>query len=382
MILSTAVRQAVEDSLSARFGGRVRAAAEVQFQPSCVFRCTLLQSPRGAAPKTVIVRLPRKGTERSGWTGLHNERAALECLAAIGSSLAPRFLVGGGAAGFLVTEDFGLHPSLLDLLLGEDAEAAVQGVLAFARGLGRLHAQTAGRHEGSGAALPIVHLPIVEHWRQVQDAVAQLDLPAPRGVEDDVEALTRLLAEAGDSLALSSGDASVVNCKIDSGNVRFFDFEEACFRHALIDAAVLRYLYPTGGPPWRMPHEVALQAEAVYRAELAQGCPIAQDEDRYERGMAAASAAWAILRLARLPKVDAGPDRDPWLLLPPGWSGPPPIRSRRKQLAAIVETCLASARRAENFEALAAWCDLLLDALRGCWPECGEEVPLYPAFSS
>ena len=33
------------------------------------------------------------------------------------------------------------------------------------------------------------------------------------------------------------------------GAVRFFDFVGANFRHALIDATVLRYLYPTGGPP-------------------------------------------------------------------------------------------------------------------------------------
>jgi len=378
--LSATVRQAVEDALSARFGGRVQITTVLRFWPSCVFRCTLWQSSHSAAPESVIVRVPREGTARSGRAGLDNEQAALECLTAIDSPLAPRFLAGGGAAGFLVTEDLGAHSSLLDLLLGQDPEAARQGTLAFARGLGLLHMQTVGRPEGPRAALPVVRVPVAEHWQQVRDAVAQLGLPAPRGVDGDVEALARLLAETGDCLTLSSGDCSVVNCKLSSGSVRFFDFEDACFRHALVDAAVLRYPYPTGGPPWCLPRAVALQAESVYRAELAHACPAAQDDAHYERGMAAAVAAWTIIRLARLPKVDAGPDRGPWLLLPPGWSSPVPTRSRRQQLVATLETCIASAHRAYAFEALAAWCECLADALRGRWPEAAEALPLYPAF--
>jgi hypothetical protein len=380
-ILSAAIRQAVEEALSVRFGGHVHLAAEAyNFWPSYVFRCTLLPSSHSAAPRTVLVRVPREGTIRSGQSGLRNERAALEYLDEIGSSLAPRFLAGGNAAGFLVTEDLGTHPSLLDLLLGEDSEAARQGSLAFAQGLGRLHAQTAGRTKDHRVALPIVHVPVAEHWQQVRDAVTQLELPALQGVDGDIESLIRLLAESGDCLALSSGDPSGVNCQITQHGVRFFDFEAACFRHVLVDATVLRYLYPTGGPPWRLPQEVALQSEAAYRAELALACPIAQDDNRYERGMAAASAAWTIIRLARLPKVDTGPDRDSWPLLPPGWTAPIPTRSRRRQLVAILETCIASAHRADAFEALAAWCERLTDALRERWPEAVEELPLYPAF--
>ena len=376
-ILSATIREA----LSVRFGGRVGLAAEVHnFWPSCVFRCTLLSSSCTAAPATVIVRVPREGTARSGSTGLYNEQAALEYLTEIGSTLTPRFLAGGGAAGFLVTEYLGTHPSLLDLLLGEDTEAAKEGTIAFAQGLGRMHAQTAGQAKDRKATLPIAHVPVAKHWRQVRDTVTQLKLPVPQGVDGDIESLTRLLMDTGDCLALSSGDPSVVNCQITSRGVRFFDFEAACFRHALVDATVLRYLYPTGAPPWRLPHEIALQSESAYRTELAQVCSVAQDDPGYERGMAAASAAWTIIRLARLPKVDAGPDRDSWPLLPPGWTAPVPTRSRRRQLVSILETCIASAHRADAFKALTAWCERLTDALRERWPEAAEELPLYPAF--
>lgn len=380
--LSTGVRRAVEGALSARFGEPVRMAAGGQaFWPTCVFRCPLRPSNGGTTPGTVIVRIPREGTARAGQAGLHQEQAALEYLTLVGSSLAPRCLAGGAEEGFLVTEDLGTDPSLLDLLLGKEREAARQGLLGFARSLGRLHAQTARRPDNPGITLPVVHVPVTECWEQVRNAVAHLELPTPRGIEGDVEAIDRLLTEPEGGLALSSGDASVVNCKVSHGEVRFFDFEEACFRHPFVDAIVLRYPYPTGGPPWQVPSEIALEAEAAYRAALASVCPEAQDDRRYEVGMAAASAAWTILRLVRLPRVDAGPDRDTWPLLPPDWSASIPTRSRRRQMVAILQTCIASARRAGAFEALAAWCEDLTEALQERWPEAAEELPLYPAFS-
>jgi hypothetical protein len=84
--------------------------------------------------------------------------------------------------------------------------------------------------------------------------------------------------------------------------------------------------------------------------------------------------------MVRLPRVEAGPDREPWSLVPPGWAAPLPIRSRRRQLVAIIDTFVTSARRAGSFETLAAWCESLLAALRARWPEASEEIPLYPAF--
>jgi hypothetical protein len=388
--LSSTARQTVENVLSLRFGTRVRVAGMHIFPYSQVARCTL--DAGGSAPSTVIVRVPRDDPARSGLARLRNEQAALEFLNAIGSTLAPRFIAGNATVGLLVTEDLGTAPSLLDLLLGDDREAARQGLLAFARGLGTLHAQTAGwasayaeRRAQLGPTDPdaedgAVRLHVAESWRHVQEAVAQLRLPRPRNVDHDVAEVARRVAVPGAYLALSSGDPSPVNCTIAQGTVRFFDFEGATFRHALLDASVLRYLYPTGGPPWRLPKDMADQIEPAYREAQAQACPGARDDTDYESGMAAACAAWTLLRMVRLPKVEAGPDRTPWLLVPPGWRAPAPTRSRRQQLVAIVDTFIASARRANAFEALAMWCESSVDALRARWPEASEEIPLYPAF--
>jgi hypothetical protein len=377
--LPLAIRQAVEDALSQRFGTTVRLAEAENIWATQVFLCTL-QSSSDAAPGTVIVRIPREGFGiRLGRGPLDKERAALEYLTGAGSTLVPRFFAGGAEAGFIATEDIGDYPSLLDILLGNEPDAATDGAIAFARGLGALHAQTI--ECGNAAAnLPHQPPPIGDYWRQVREASAHLGLPAPDGVDRDIEEIVHILAEPGDYLALSSGDPSVVNCKVINGGIRFFDFEEACFRHALLDAAVLRVFYPTGGPAWRLPPGIVPQMESAYRAELARACPTVSDNVSYEQGMAAASAAWMILRMVRLPRVDAGPDQDPWLLLPPGWSSAVPLRSRRRQLVSILETWTASAQQVHTFDALAAWCVRMIDSLRLRWPEATEELPLYPAF--
>ena len=388
--------QTVEALLCTRFAVRVRVARIERFPHfPHVSRCALEAAggaDGAAVPSTVIVRTLRDGPARSGVARLHNERAALEFLGTIGSTLAPRFIASDGER-LLVSEDLGTHPSLLDLLLGDDEDAAHRGMLAFARGLGALHAQTVGRastYRALRARLgPVDPAPdgftapgrLEAAWRRVRDASAQVGLPSPQGVDDDVAAVVHTLAEYGPWTALSSGDPGVVNCKIAGGAVRFFDFEAAGFRHALADATILRYPYPTGGPPWRLPLDVAGAAERAYRQELAIGWPAALDDALYERGIAAACAAWTTVRLERLPRVDAGPDRDNWSLVPPGWSARIPTRSRRRQLVAILETFIEAARRAGTLATFAAWCDSMVHALRTRWPETREELPLYPAFA-
>lgn len=133
--LSPAAQHIIEMLLSVRCGTPVRITGVRTFAYSAVSRCTL-EATGGTAPPTVIVRVPRPDARRSGLARLRNEHAALELLSALASTLAPRFIAGDAIAGLLVSDDLGAHPSLLDLLLGDDAVAARQGLLAFARGPG------------------------------------------------------------------------------------------------------------------------------------------------------------------------------------------------------------------------------------------------------
>lgn len=389
--LPPTVLEMVETLLSTRYGVRVRVGNVEAFPYSHGSRCWL-EPPGAASPPTVIVRVLRDDPSRSGGWRIQNERAALEFLTSIGSTVAPRIIAGDAASGILIAEDLGRHPSLLHLLLGADRSDAYHGLLAFARGMAALHADTIGylsvyeehrmrcapadpgtEHSATDPAITVT-------WARVRHAVHQLGLPQPRCVDGDVEAIAHLLAGSSDGLALSSGDPSPLNCMVVNDEIRFFDFEDACFRHPLIDASVMRYLYPTGGPVWRLPADVASSVEASYRDELRQVCPFAANDNDYEQGMAAACAAWTVLRMTRLTRVDAGPDRDSWPILPPNWSAPIPTRSRRQQLVSIVETGTSSLRQAGVHDALAAWFEAIATALRARWPEAIDEIALYPAF--
>ena len=390
-VLPPADVETVETLLSAQYGVRVRVGNVEGFPYSRVSRCWL-EAPGAVSPPTVIVRLLRDDPSRSGGWRIQNERAALEFLTSIGSPVAPRIIAGDAASRLLIAEDLGHHPSLLHLLLGADRSAACHGLRAFARGMGGLHADTIGYASAyeehrmrfgladPGTEYSASHPAITENWARVRHAVHQLGLPQPRGVAGDVEVIAHLLAGSSDGLALSSGDPSPLNCMVVNDEVRFFDFEDACFRHPLIDASVMRYLYPTGGPVWHLPPEVANSVEASYRDKLRRVCPFATDDEDYEQGIAAACAAWTILRMTRLTRVDAGPDRDSWPILPLDWSAPIPTRSRRQQLVSILETCISSLRQAGVHDALAAWFEAIATSLRARWPEAMDETLLYPAF--
>jgi hypothetical protein len=377
------LQKAMETDLSERFCVSVRMSAIQNIWPSWVFRCTLspLQPTFVSLPTTVIVRLPRETGARSEMSLLGNEQAALELLADVDGRFTPRFFAGGMTKGYLVSEDLGTGPSLLDILLGRNQPLATQGVLGFAHSLGTLHANTARRQ--SEIDLSTFAVPVHHHWQQVQDTLVNLgllhSLPASRQLLKEITEIDHLLNDSNDYLALSSGDTSVVNCKVRESPIhtQFFDFESACFRHALVDASVLRFLYPTGGPAWYLPQSLVRQAETLYRTALMEGCPSAKDDANFETSMAAATFAWVIHRLVRLPRVDAGPDRDTWSLVPPGWSAPLPLRSRRRQLVSILETGTSTT----HFEALRDWCEQLTTTLRIHWPEAMEELPVYPAFS-
>lgn len=60
----------------------------------------------------------------------------------------------GVADSVLVMEDLGVGPSLADLLLGDDPDAAHQGLLGWAQGLGHVAADTTPPHDAPAPRLP------------------------------------------------------------------------------------------------------------------------------------------------------------------------------------------------------------------------------------
>jgi hypothetical protein len=166
---------------------------------------------------------------------------------------------------------------------------------------------------------------------------------------------------ASGPLALSNGDLAAQNCRLAGGRARLLDFEYAAGQHPLLDVAHFRLPF-FGGPCWsRIPATVTARAEAAYRAETGR------DDDRaYAEGLAAAVAAWTVIRFVRLPKLLAGDVPHPM-----GFS-------RRGQLLDTLR--VGAEATAGIFPALSGWFGAAGRRLRDRWPGLPEAQAMYPAY--
>ncbi|NYH91949.1 phosphotransferase [Actinopolymorpha rutila] len=353
-----------------------------------VLRCRVdsrLGDAGAALPRQLIVKTLRPaGDWRADPAYLRTEHAALRFLTSIGSTAAPRFVAADADAGLLVMEDLGPGPSLDRLLLGEDPNAARDGLVRYATALGRLHATTVGRAEefyaiasALGPIDPALDLVSCNGFplagprdRLLAYAATAPDLPDPVGIDDDIDQVFATLSDPGDYLVFVGGDSCPQNCRLvdDGGSgVRFFDFESACFQHALLDAVCLRFPFP-GCPCWSLlPEEICDELETAYRKELAVRCPVAADDAGFATAFTAVAAAKTIQLVSHSEKYDG--------TYPPHGGG----FSKRARSLATVDTFLTCARRSGTLTSLAGWFEEFATALRRRWPDAAA-VPVYPAF--
>lgn len=120
---------------------------------SNVFRCPLIDVPI-EAPAAVVVktaledRIYDPDSLEGSAPRLLNDWAGYEFLTAhLGdTSPAPIFFGGDRDAGIIVIQDLSQGIQLDQLLLGDDARSAEDGLVAFAATLGEMHAATVGKH--------------------------------------------------------------------------------------------------------------------------------------------------------------------------------------------------------------------------------------------
>jgi hypothetical protein len=311
------------------------------------------------------------------------ERAALAFLEELGSDAGPRVLAHDDALGFVVLEDLGSGSALEDLLVEDDPEAAAAGFVALAKAVGRMHASTRGRQDsfyahlrGSGVSpqrdrVSLANTPLSEYWATLRLLAGGDDgLPDTATAGSDLDDVLAWMSEPGPMLVLSNGDLAPQNCRLSSGSARLLDFEAAKFQHALLDAAHLRLPF-YGGPCWsRLPAEVSGTAEAAFRHEFGKTCADVLDEKTYTVGMAAATAAWAVTRLVRLPKLLAVDEPHPM-----GFS-------RRGQMLDTIQVAIDASTTAGTLPALRAWFEETSASLRRRWPHLPAAQDVYPAFRS
>jgi hypothetical protein len=295
-----------------------------------VLRCTADDG------RTVIVKMRRPPGDARRRDGFHRELSALLLLAELGCDAGPRLLATDDSAGLLVLEDLGDGPALEDLLVGDDPAAATAGFVALGEAVGRMHAATLGQADAMRAS-----------W-------IFLDML-------DAAEVREILCSG--PMALSNGDLAPQNCRITGGRARLLDFEDAACQHPLLDVAHFRLPF-YGGPCWaRVPGLASDRAESAYRKITGR-----TTDRAWAEGMAAAVAAWTVIRLVRLPKLLAE-DR------------PHPMGfSRRGQL---LHTLRVGVEATDGvLPRLAARFAGTERELRERWPRLPASRAVYPAYAS
>jgi hypothetical protein len=292
-----------------------------------------------------------------------------------------RLIAGSRTHGILLLEDLGDEPSLASVVQEDDPTRAEAALLSYAAALGRMHADTLGaraewrrvRQEIGGTEAE--REPEGRNWMRENVALFgevcfSLIQPASNF---DAEALQvqQILDVPGPFDAFTPQDACPDNHRLmPDGSLRFFDFEGATYRHALLDAAYLHTPFPTCWCVNRLPKDLPVRLETAYRTELRRGCEAADDDALFGRHLAAACAYWTISTVSWGIKGDLEEDHT--------WG----LASTRQRHLLRLDNFVAISQRFGQFPALAETCGNLGGKLRSLWPPEANQMPVYPAFRS
>jgi hypothetical protein len=342
---------------------------------SVVLRC----ADRGG---TVVVKTYPAGGE--GATSFAVEAAGLTVSA--GTGLAPRLLAASGEDLTVVMSDLGSGSTMAGVLLADSADDARRTLLDWARACGSLSAATSPRAPEFEA--------LKSRYLAGRTELGEMSRIA-RSVLEAGDELARLAADPATGLAgvklppglpaelalvadaifarpfpvFSPGDICPDNNLITGAGIRFLDFESAAVYSAFLDAAYLRMPFSTCWCVFRLPADLAAQAESAYREEVTRVHPPLADDAIWQPGVRRAVAVWTLWTMSwLLPRVVAGDE--------PMVAGV--VSPRRRQLMRHRWQVLAAELDgAKDLPAVADLCRGLLAATEH-WQVA--DLPLYPAF--
>ncbi|MBE7700557.1 hypothetical protein H9623_09595 [Oerskovia sp. Sa1BUA8] len=220
----------------------------------------------------------------------------------------PVLLAVDEAHRLLVMSDVGDGPTLADLLLGTDRDAAWQGALDWAAALGEL-AGASGPHVERFSA-ELAARGVVRGWDL--DAYARAGvhrlveaLPTPTGLardpldatlaflHDDLDALARLRAP-GSTAVVSPGDTCPDNAVRTPSGWVFLDLEDTSVHHPALDAAYTLMPFSTCWCVFDPPPGLTDALLAAFSAGLGKHLPDAVAEPAWTRDVLVASAGWIL----------------------------------------------------------------------------------------
>ncbi|MFF8731905.1 hypothetical protein ACF073_36325 [Streptomyces sp. NPDC015171] len=273
----------------------------------------------------------------------------------------------------LVMEDLGEAPTLADVLLGDDPKAAREGLLAWARALGRLAAGSVARRAeftrltdrfGQGAPSWADEPGIARTAAELPAVLAGSGIDVPPELTGE---LARIGAASGDPYpAFTPGDTCPDNNLLTPDGLRLIDFEAAAYQSVFLTAAYCRMPFATCWCVFRLPAGLARHIEETYRTEVVAAYPELAEDTVWRAGLHRAIAAWTVHATVRL-LGRTGEDL-------PMHRTRRPVPTVRQLLRHRWET----ASTLTEFPALARTMERLLrDPAGGWW---SAPLPEYPAF--
>jgi len=376
-----------ESALAQVWGGAVKLAIEQSWEDHPHVSRVTVQSAPAAAPATVILKRARDVERDQLVPGFSAQRLMIEwannrfLAAKLGDEvLLPRIYAADAHRGYLIMEDLGTTEPLNDALWGKNPQAAAQVMVRYGALLGRLHGKTAGQRD------EFIHMqrqlnpnylhPVENYWDILQPALETLKragIDLPTGAVKDVRAAADKLTDPGDFSSFIHGDPVHSNILEQAGRWGIIDLEGGVFRHALIEGAYPRLVFPTTGLMYmqRLPDAVWRQSEAAYRAGLQPYIPAAADDAIFGAHMTAACAFWALVFCRRwLERALAGADPEDRTL-----------HLRRCVLLRCEQFCL-TAHEFGQLPHLEKVFAALVTRLHSQWPEETYTMPLYPSFQA
>jgi hypothetical protein len=384
--MSTRALHEAERILAETFGGEIRLGEGESLGGSArslVQRFPVVEGPQ-SAPASVIVKesahhqFDPASADDSTWR-FFNDWASVQFLDELAPQppLVPALYGGSRETGLVVLEDVPSSVRLDHLLLGTDREAAQAGLLAYAEVHGRLHALAAERHaeylrtrRRLGAA-ESVNPYYTYRWlpAALHAVTTLLDARILPGAGDELDLVANELVHPGPFLTLVQSDAAPDNILYDGATWRMIDFEGAHYTHALLEGAYCRMPFPTCWCVYRLPAALVERMEAVYRAELARGCPAAVDDRQFYRGVVGACVAWALNFHHMIRPLEKMLEQDRALV----------ALTDRQRFLLYLHAAISAAETFDHLPAVAGTLRACAGRLAEQWPEAADP-PYYPAF--
>lgn len=308
------------------------------------------------------------------WAGL---QFLSECFLEDHDPPTPTFIAGDAVNGLIVMSDMGTGKGLDPLLLGDDASAAEECMIALFRTLGRVHAATCGKQarydeirDGLGPRKPdVVDDHIKWHHEHPPKGLAYLGVDVDQALLDEIAGCITEFRGDGPFRVYTHHDPCPDNILWIDKQVRLLDFEFSSMGNAAIDMRYPRAIWPTCWCSARTPSVVVEKVETAYREELVKGCPAAVDDDRFYHHLTSGCADSALSTL--------GGQWLSWIIEKNARLGD--FRACQQTLARL-EAFVDISERYGHFPLMADAARSAAVSMRSRLPSDFRELPYYPAF--